>query len=287
MDKFLIEGGVPLQGEVSVGGAKNSALPALAACLLTAEPVTLRRIPPVRDIATMKKLLLYTGAEIQDLQGGAVRVQAAEIARPEAPYELVKTMRASSLVLGPLAGRTGTARVSLPGGCAIGARPIDLHVRGLERLGARLQQEHGYIEARAEGRLRGAAIRFERITVTGTEDMMMAAVLAEGETVLENAAREPEVVDLADLLTKMGADIEGAGADGDSHSRRGEAARRRSYDHRGPDRSGNVRHRGRDYRRRSAGEELRAGAPDCPGGKTEAGGSGSGGRGPRRAAGAG
>ena len=207
----MIEGGVRLEGEVSVGGAKNSALPVLAACLLTADPVTLRRIPPVRDIATMKKLLVHTGAQVQELGEGAVRVQAAEIARPEAPYEVVKTMRASSLVLGPLAARTGTARVSLPGGCAIGARPIDLHVRGLERLGARLQQEHGYIEARAEGRLRGAAIRFERITVTGTEDMMMAAVLAEGETVLENAAREPEVVDLADLLTKMGADITGAG----------------------------------------------------------------------------
>ena len=211
MDKFLIEGGIPLEGEVRVGGAKNSALPVLAACLLTEDPMTLRRIPPVRDVATMKKLLVHTGAQVQELGEGTVRVQAAEISRPEAPYEVVKTMRASSLVLGPLAARTGTARVSLPGGCAIGARPIDLHVRGLERLGARLQQEHGYIEARAEGRLRGAAIRFERITVTGTEDMMMAAVLAEGETVLENAAREPEVVDLADLLTKMGADITDAG----------------------------------------------------------------------------
>jgi UDP-N-acetylglucosamine 1-carboxyvinyltransferase len=212
MDKFLINGGVPLEGEVAISGSKNSALPALAACLLTDEPMVLRRIPPVRDIATMKKLLVHTGAEVDTLECGAVRVHAANIATPEAPYEVVKTMRASSLVLGPLAARTGRARVSLPGGCAIGARPINLHVMGLERLGARIEQEHGYIEARSEGRLRGAAIRFDRITVTGTEDMLMAAVLAEGETILDNAAREPEVVDLAELLIKMGAHIEGAGS---------------------------------------------------------------------------
>jgi UDP-N-acetylglucosamine 1-carboxyvinyltransferase len=211
MDKFLIHGGAPLEGEIAVSGAKNSALPALAACLLTEEPMTLRRIPPVRDIITMRKLLRHAGARIEELPGGALRVQAESIERPEAPYELVKTMRASSLVLGPLAARTGRARVSLPGGCAIGARPIDLHVKGLERLGARIEQEHGYIEARSDGRLRGAEIRFDRVTVTGTEDMLMAAVLAEGETILENAAREPEVVDLAELLVKMGASIEGAG----------------------------------------------------------------------------
>jgi UDP-N-acetylglucosamine 1-carboxyvinyltransferase len=211
MDKFLIHGGSPLEGEIVVSGAKNSALPVLAACLLTAEPVILRRIPAVRDIATMRKLLVHTGASIDELPDGSLRVQAATIAQPEAPYEVVKTMRASSLVLGPLAARAGRARVSLPGGCAIGARPINLHVAGLERLGARIEQDHGYIEARAEGRLRGAEVRFERITVTGTEDLMMAGVLAEGETMIENAAREPEVVDLAELLQKMGAEIEGAG----------------------------------------------------------------------------
>jgi UDP-N-acetylglucosamine 1-carboxyvinyltransferase len=211
MDKFLIQGGARLEGEVTISGAKNSALPALAACLLTAEPVVLERIPDVRDIGTMRKLLSWTGAQIDDLGGGTLRIQTPEITRPEAPYDIVKTMRASSLVLGPLAGRAGRARVSLPGGCAIGARPINLHVAGLEQLGARLDQSHGYIEAVAEGGLRGAHVRFERITVTGTEDLLMAAVLAQGETVLENAAREPEVVDLAELLVKMGARIEGAG----------------------------------------------------------------------------
>ncbi|MEZ5401696.1 MAG: UDP-N-acetylglucosamine 1-carboxyvinyltransferase [Bryobacteraceae bacterium] len=211
MDQFRIEGGIPLQGEVAISGAKNSALPALAACLLTAEPVTLHRIPAVRDIGTMRKVLEYCGATIEDLGGGTLRIQAAELTRPEAPYEIVKTMRASSLVLGPLAARTGRARVSLPGGCAIGARPINLHVLGLEQLGATIHQEHGYIEARAEKGLRANHVLFERITVTGTEDLLMAAALAEGETVLENAAREPEVIDLAALLIAMGARIEGAG----------------------------------------------------------------------------
>jgi len=210
MDKFLIEGGVPLEGEIEVSGAKNSALPALAACLLTEEPVTLRRIPLVRDVQTMLQLLERCGASVHS-EDGVLRVQAAEIVHPEAPYELVKTMRASSLVLGPLAARCGRARVSLPGGCAIGARPINLHLAGLEQLGARLSQEHGYIVAEAPNGLRGATVHFDRITVTGTEDLLMAAVLAEGETVLSNAAREPEVVDLAALLTQMGARIEGAG----------------------------------------------------------------------------
>ncbi len=210
MDKFLIQGGVPLHGEIAISGAKNSALPALAACLLTAEPVTLARIPAVRDIATMQKLLRHAGAHVTT-HNGCVRVEAAELARPEAPYEVVKTMRASSLVLGPLVARCGRARVSLPGGCAIGARPINLHVAGLEKLGARVRQEHGYIEADAPHGLEGAHVHFDRITVTGTEDLIMAAVLARGETVIGNAAREPEVVDLADLLTKMGASIEGAG----------------------------------------------------------------------------
>ena len=211
MDKFLIEGGAPLEGEIAASGAKNSALPALAACLLTSEPVTLRRIPRVRDIRTMVKLLAHTGAGVEESGNGRVCVQAAALRNPEAPYDLVKTMRASSLVLGPLVARTGRSRVSLPGGCAIGARPVNLHIAGLEKLGAVIRQTHGYIEAEAPDGLRGASIHFDRITVTGTEDILMAAVLASGETVIENAAREPEVVDLADLLAKMGARIEGAG----------------------------------------------------------------------------
>ena len=210
MDKLVIEGGVPLAGEIAVSGSKNSALPALAACLLTAEPVTLNRIPQVRDISTMLGLIRHTGAEVLQ-ENGRVRVHAGQIEEPEAPYELVKTMRASSLVLGPLVARCGRARVSLPGGCAIGARPINLHVAGLERLGAEVRQEHGYIEASAPQGLRGAQVQFDRITVTGTEDLLMAAVLARGETVIENAAREPEVADLAALLIAMGARIEGAG----------------------------------------------------------------------------
>lgn len=210
MDQFVIEGGIPLQGEIPVSGAKNSALPAMAACLLTAEPVVLHRIPQVRDIRTMASLLEHIGADVE-FRDGTLRVQAHELRAPEAPYELVKTMRASSLVLGPLVARAGRARVSLPGGCAIGARPINLHLEALERLGASIRQEHGYIIAEAPKGLRGALITFDRITVTGTEDVLMAAVLAEGETVLENAAREPEVADLAELLVKMGARIEGAG----------------------------------------------------------------------------
>jgi len=211
MEKFLIRGGAPLEGEIAAGGAKNSALPALAACLLTAEPVTLRRIPRVRDIRTMERLIEHTGAELEHGGDGVVRVSAAELATPEAPYDLVKTMRASSLVLGPLLARMGRARVSLPGGCAIGARPINLHIHGLEQLGARIEQTHGYIEATAPNGLRGASVHFDRITVTGTEVLLMAAVLARGETVLDNAAREPEVSDLAALLTRMGARIQGAG----------------------------------------------------------------------------
>ncbi len=210
MDSFVIQGGRPLAGEISVSGAKNSALPALAASLLTDEPVTLERIPQVRDIATMQSLLAHTGAEVA-AEGGTVRVHAARLDRPEAPYEVVKTMRASSLVLGPLVARTGSARVSMPGGCAIGSRPINLHVSALEQLGARISQSHGYVQADAPGGLRGALVHFDRITVTGTEDVLMAAVLASGETTIENAAREPEVGDLAALLTKMGAKIDGAG----------------------------------------------------------------------------
>ena len=210
MDKFAITGGTALQGEIPVGGSKNAALPALAAALLTGEPVTLRRIPRVRDIRTMQRLLVDIGCKV-DTEGETVRLETPAIVCPEAPYELVKTMRASSLVLGPLVARCGRARVSLPGGCAIGARPINLHIFGLEQLGARINQTHGYIEAVAPEGLRGAVVHFDRITVTGTEDLMMAAVLAKGETVLRNAAREPEVADLAALLTAMGAKIEGAG----------------------------------------------------------------------------
>jgi UDP-N-acetylglucosamine 1-carboxyvinyltransferase len=210
VDKFRIQGGQPLEGEISISGAKNSALPALAACLLTKDEVVLDRIPRVRDINTMESLLTHIGASL-DIDGERVTVHAGTLDQPEAPYDLVKTMRASSLVLGPLVARTGRARVSMPGGCAIGARPINLHVSALEQLGAEIRQEHGYVEAVAPRGLRGTNVKFDRITVTGTEDVLMAAVLADGETVIENAAREPEVQDLAALLNAMGARIEGAG----------------------------------------------------------------------------
>jgi UDP-N-acetylglucosamine 1-carboxyvinyltransferase len=213
MDKFVIRGGNPLLGTVRVSGAKNAALPAMAAALLTEEPVILENIPQVRDIETERKLLAAMGGEVE-LGFGRAHHRTTICCRgpltPEVPYEIVKTMRASSLVLGPLVARCKCARVSLPGGCAIGARPIDLHIKGLERLGANVAQEHGYIEATAE-RLKGAEVVFDKITVTGTEDLLMAATLAEGETILQNCAREPEVADLANLLNKMGAKIEGAG----------------------------------------------------------------------------
>ena len=213
MDKFVVRGGNPLLGTVRISGAKNAALPAMAAALLTDEPVILENVPQVRDIETERKLLAAMGAEVELGYGRAqhrTTICCRDLVNPEAAYDLVKTMRASTLVLGPLLARMGEARVSLPGGCAIGARPINLHLKGLEKLGAKITQEHGYIQARAT-RLKGARIIFEKITVTGTEDLLMAATLAEGETVLENCAREPEVVDLAALLSKMGAQIEGAG----------------------------------------------------------------------------
>jgi UDP-N-acetylglucosamine 1-carboxyvinyltransferase len=213
MDKFVIRGGNPLLGTVRISGAKNAALPCMAAALLTEEPVILENIPQVRDIETTRKLLAAMGAEVELGFGRAqhrTTICCRTLAAPEASYELVKTMRASTLVLGPLVARCGTARVSLPGGCAIGARPIDLHIKGLELLGAKIIQEHGYVEASAE-RLKGAEIVFDKITVTGTEDLLMAATLADGETVMQNCAREPEVADLAALLNKMGAKIEGAG----------------------------------------------------------------------------
>jgi UDP-N-acetylglucosamine 1-carboxyvinyltransferase len=213
MDKLVIRGGNPLNGKIHVSGAKNAALPAMAAALLTEEPVILENIPQVRDIETERRLLAAMGAEVELGYGRAHHrtiLCCRNLSSPEASYDLVKTMRASTLVLGPLVARTGRARVSLPGGCAIGSRPIDLHIKGLEKLGATITQDHGYIEASAT-RLKGAEIVFDKITVTGTEDLMMAATLAEGETLLENCAREPEVVDLAELLNKMGAKVEGAG----------------------------------------------------------------------------
>src|SRR3954469_5936363 len=214
MDKFVIRGGNPLLGTVRISGAKNAALPAMAAAILTDETVILENIPDVRDIETERKLLVAMGAEVELGYGRAhhrTTINCSRLAsNPEAAYEIVKTMRASTLVLGPLVARMGIARVSLPGGCAIGARPIDLHIKGLEKMGAQITQEHGYIQAKTD-RLKGAHIHFEKITVTGTEDLMMAATLADGETVMENCAREPEVKDLADLLNKMGAKIEGAG----------------------------------------------------------------------------
>jgi UDP-N-acetylglucosamine 1-carboxyvinyltransferase len=219
MDKFRIRGGKALRGTVTVSGAKNSALPAMAAALLTAENVTLHNIPKVRDLITMSKLLAFMDAKVsvREFPSSDYEIEAPTLNHAEAPYELVKTMRASVLTLGPLMARVGMARVSLPGGCAIGARPVDLHLRALEQMGAEIGTSHGYIEARApingrtRGRLKGAHIVFEKITVTGTENILMAAALADGETVLENAAREPEVTDLVVLLRKMGAQICGDG----------------------------------------------------------------------------
>jgi UDP-N-acetylglucosamine 1-carboxyvinyltransferase len=213
MDKLVIRGGTPLLGTVRISGAKNAALPCMAAALLTDETVILENIPQVRDIETTRKLLSSMGAQVELGYGRAqhrTTISCSQLASPEASYELVKTMRASTLVLGPLVARCGRARVSLPGGCAIGARPIDLHIKGLERLGAKIAQDHGYVEA-STNRLRGAEVIFDKITVTGTEDLLMAATLADGETVMQNCACEPEVADLADLLNKMGAKIEGAG----------------------------------------------------------------------------
>jgi UDP-N-acetylglucosamine 1-carboxyvinyltransferase len=209
MDKFVIRGGNPLTGVIRVSGAKNSALPCMAAAILTEDAVTLENIPQVRDIDTERRLLASMGALV-DLREDRTILSCRSLSDPVAKYEIVKTMRASALVLGPLIARTGMARVAMPGGCAIGGRPIDLHIKGLEKMGAVMTQEHGYLEARVE-RLRGAHIVFDKITVTGTEDLLMAAVLAEGETLMENCAREPEVTDLAALLTAMGAKIEGAG----------------------------------------------------------------------------
>ena len=212
MDKLVIQGGVPLSGEVRVSGAKNAALPLMCAALLTADELTFSNVPHLRDVSTMVRLLSQMGVEasLDDRLGLSLR--AARISEPTAPYDLVKTMRASILVLGPLVARCGEARVSLPGGCAIGTRPVDLHIKGLEALGAEIAVEQGYISARAK-RLKGTRIVLDLVTVTGTENLMMAACLAQGTTVIENAAREPEVVDLAQCLSAMGARIKGAGSD--------------------------------------------------------------------------
>ncbi len=210
MDKIRIVGGRPLEGTVRISGAKNASLPDLCAALLSADPVRLRNVPEVRDIRTMGRVLTALGAEVEFRVGGEVQVHAGRLTSVEAPYDLVKTMRASVLALGPLLAREGRARVSMPGGCAIGARPIDLHLQAFEKMGATIGVEHGYVEARAE-RLRGAQIHFDTVTVTGTENVLMAACLAEGETVIHNAACEPEISDLAELLQAMGARIRGAG----------------------------------------------------------------------------
>lgn len=213
MDKLLIRGGRPLKGEVVISGAKNAALPELCAALLVPEPVTLANVPRLQDVATMLKLLRNAGAtaERSANRPDEVTIDASAVNNPEAPYELVKTMRASILMLGPLVARFGRARVSLPGGCAIGSRPVDQHIKGLQAMGAQIAVEHGYIEARAE-RLKGARITTDMVTVTGTENFLMAAALADGETVLENAAQEPEIPDLAEMLIAMGAKIEGHGS---------------------------------------------------------------------------
>jgi UDP-N-acetylglucosamine 1-carboxyvinyltransferase len=213
MDKFRICGGKPLHGVVEIAGAKNSALPAMAAALLTSEPVTLHNIPKVRDIVTMGKLLAFMSAKVSmpGLPSTTYTIESPSLNEAVAPYELVKTMRASILTLGPAIARAGVAHVSLPGGCAIGARPVDLHLAALQKMGADITTEHGYIQARVSngGRLKGAHVVFDKITVTGTENILMAATLAEGVTTLENCAREPEITDLVHLLRKMGADIQG------------------------------------------------------------------------------
>ena len=214
MDKLLIRGGRSLQGEVQISGAKNATLPELCAAILTPEPVRLRNVPRLQDVSTMRKLLLNMGVQVSEQDGNELLINAGPLHTPEAPYELVKTMRASVLALGPLLARFGHAKVSLPGGCAIGSRPVDQHLKGLTAMGAEIAVEHGYMLARIGGgrkRLKGARITTDMVTVTGTENFLMAAALAEGESVLENAAQEPEIPDLAELLIAMGAQISGHG----------------------------------------------------------------------------
>ena len=212
MDKLLIQGGTPLSGEVAISGAKNAALPILCASLLTADPMQFSNVPHLNDISTMLRLIGQMGVEVTMDGNDTLILDSRELHNPVAPYDMVKTMRASILVLGPLLARCGEAKVSLPGGCAIGARPVDQHIKGLQAMGAEIHVENGYVHAKA-ARLKGARIVTDMVTVTGTENLMMAAVLADGETVIENAAREPEVVDLANCLIAMGAQITGAGTD--------------------------------------------------------------------------
>lgn len=212
MQKLLVTGNGPLQGNVAISGAKNAALPILFSTILCSEPVTIENVPALRDITTTLKLLTGMGAEVEQL-GAEVTIDFAQVANHCAPYELVKTMRASILALGPMLAREGRAEVSLPGGCAIGARPVDLHISGLQQMGAEVEVRSGYIHAKSEGRLQGAHIFMDLVSVTGTENLMAAAVLAEGVTIIENAAREPEVVDLANFLNQLGADIRNAGSD--------------------------------------------------------------------------
>ena len=212
MDKLLIHGGTPLFGEVDISGAKNAALPILCACLLTAEPLHLRNVPQLNDISTMLRLIAQMGVEVTMDGSDGLILDSRGLNNPVAPYDMVKTMRASIMVLGPLVARCGEARVSLPGGCAIGARPVDQHIKGLQAMGAEIHVEQGYVHATVK-RLKGARIVTDMVTVTGTENLMMAAVLADGETIIENAAREPEVVDLANCLNAMGARVVGAGTD--------------------------------------------------------------------------
>ena len=217
MDKLVIEGGYQLNGEVRISGAKNAALPIICAALLAETPLKLSSVPNLKDVNTTYTLLRHMGVKVELTGDNSVMLDASDVSSQEAPYEMVKTMRASILVLGPLLARFGHARVSLPGGCAIGSRPVDLHIKGLQAMGAEIHIEHGYIEASTahlpNKRLKGARIFMDLVTVTGTENLMMAAALADGTTILENAAREPEVVDMAECLTKMGARIEGAGTD--------------------------------------------------------------------------
>ena len=214
MDKLRIRGGQSLHGEIPISGAKNAALPELCAALLTAQPLTLHNVPRLQDVATMLRLIRNMGVSAERGEDGSVTLNAADLNNPQAPYDLVKTMRASVLALGPLMARCGHAKVSLPGGCAIGSRPVDQHIKGLQAMGAVIDVEHGYMLAKlppGRTRLRGARIATDMVTVTGTENFLMAACLAEGETVLENAAQEPEIPDLAELLIAMGAKIEGHG----------------------------------------------------------------------------
>lgn len=212
MEKMVIRGGVPLKGTVEISGAKNAALPTMCACLLTDQEMTLHRVPALRDILTTKQLLLQLGVQLDDFTSGTLRIKACKITDHTAPYELVKTMRASVMVLGPLMAREGRADVSLPGGCAIGARPIDQHLKGLEAMGAAIELKNGYILARAK-RLKGADVTFDLKTVTGTENLIMAASLAKGTTVLRNCAMEPEVTELADFINRMGGSVNGVGTD--------------------------------------------------------------------------